>query len=444
MRTGVSGWAWRAAAVAVAVLVAAAAVTLYGSYHYAGRLLREGRHRVANLAAAVPGGPTNILLVGSDSREGLSPGQLGRIQTTVAAGQRTDTIILVHLSPARRRAVMVSIPRDLRVRIDGQTNKLNAAYALGGPSLAVKTVQQVTGVPINHYVELDFAGFLKVVDALGGVRLCNPTGRRWDDSFANLHMAAHSCQLMDGIHALAYVRARHVDSDFGRIGRQQAFIRAVMGKLTSAGNLVNLPKMLSIANAMGPHVHSDSTLTTGGALALARRVGSMSASSVDLRVYPSSDPGPACTGCPDYVVARPEAAILMTAIARDAPVLPPVGLPSGGAGLEGAPVQVLNGGGRAGAARWAAAAVRADGLTVVGTGDAPAPRGTRSTLAYPPALATQAQLLRFLLDPQVRLVPGGPPGQLVLIVGSAYQPPAPAGAPSARSTSPSSSESLSW
>ena len=432
MRMGVSGrgwgWAWRAALAVVLVVAAAAAVALYGSYHYAGRLLREGRHPVANLAAAVPGAPTNILLVGSDSREGLSAGQLGRIQTTVVAGQRTDTIILVHLSPVRRKAVMVSIPRDLRVRVDGQTNKLNTAYALGGPSLAVKTVQQLTGVPINHYVELDFAGFLHVVDALGGVRLCNPTGRRWDDSFANLHLAAHSCQLMDGIHALGYVRARHLDSDFGRIGRQQAFIRAVMGKLTSAGNLVNLPRLLSVANVMAAHVQSDSTLTTSGALALARRMGSLSSTSVDLRVYPSSDPGPACAGCPDYVVARQEAAILMRAIARDDQVLPPVGLPGAGASLAGTPVQVLNGGGRPGAARRAAAGLRVGGLVVVAIGDAPAPTGVRSTLAYPPALAGQAQLLRLLLGPQVQLLAGGPPGRLVLTVGSAYQPPAAAGA----------------
>ncbi|HEU4398279.1 MAG TPA: LCP family protein, partial [Actinomycetota bacterium] len=218
------------------LIVVLASTGAFLGYRYADRLVGKGKHRVGNLIPIASGAPVNILLVGSDSRDGLSKRELGRIQTRQVDGRRTDTIIVVHISPRRQKAVMVSLPRDLRADVGGQTNRINAAFSLGGPDLLVKTVQEVTGLPIHHYAEIDFAGFLKVVDAVGGVRLCNRTNRTLDDNFANLHMPP-GCQHMNGIQALAFVRARHIDSDFGRIGRQQEFLRAVMDKVASKGNL---------------------------------------------------------------------------------------------------------------------------------------------------------------------------------------------------------------
>jgi LCP family protein required for cell wall assembly len=283
---------------------------------------------VANLTPVGSGQPMNILLVGSDSRAGLSRRQLGRIQTDQVAGSRTDTIMLLHVSPRRDKVVLVSLPRDLRTRINGHTDKINAAYALGGPDLLVKTVEETTGLPVNHYVEIDFAGFLKVVDALGGITLCNRTGHRLDDSYANLHMAP-GCQEMNGVEALAFVRARHVDSDFGRIGRQQEFMRALVARLERKGNLVNLPKLLHIADLATDHVKTDRTLSTATAIGLARRLGRLDPASLDMRVYPSVAVPPRCAGCPAFVDPLPEARILMRALARDATKLPPVGLPGG-------------------------------------------------------------------------------------------------------------------
>jgi LCP family protein required for cell wall assembly len=402
-----------------AVVVAAVGVAL--GYRYTSHLLLKGKRPVAGLTSVPPGGPENVLLVGSDSRAGLSQSQLNRIQTTGVQGQRTDTIILIHLSPGQRKAVMVSIPRDLKVTINGHTDKINSAYALGGPSLTVKTVQQLTGVPINHYVEVDFAGFLKVVDAVGGVRLCNPTSHDWNDQEANLHMKANTCANMDGVHALAYVRARHIDSDFGRIGRQQAFLRALMGKISAGGNLINLPKLVKIANIVSDHVHSDQGLSTGEALSLLRRIGRMSSSDVDMRLYPSYDPGPQCRGCADFVLAAPEAAILMNAIARNDRTLPPVGLPDGrGVTLRGVPIEVRNGSGVAGAARRTAAALRQLGFEAASDGNA---ASGPTTVAYPARLAEQARLLASLLGPDVRLVQRGAGSQLVLTLGKGFKPP---------------------
>ena len=107
------------------------------------------------------------------------------------AGRRTDTIIVLHVSPDRAKPVLVSLPRDLRSTVKGRTSKINAAYAFGGPDLLVKTVAEATGLPIHHYAEIDFAGFLKVVDAVGGVTLCNRTDRTLDDHRARRRRQGH-------------------------------------------------------------------------------------------------------------------------------------------------------------------------------------------------------------------------------------------------------------
>jgi LCP family protein required for cell wall assembly len=405
---------------ALVLVVAMAATGALVGYRYADRLVGKGKQRVANLIPAAAGTPVNILVVGSDSRAGLSKRELGKIQTTQVDGGRTDTIIVVHVSPRRKKAVMVSIPRDLRVTINGQTNKINAAYSLGGPDLLVKTVQEATGLPIHHYVEIDFAGFLKVVDALGGVRLCNRTNRTLDDNYANLHMPP-GCQQMNGIQALAFVRARHIDSDFGRIQRQQEFIRAVMDKVASGGNLVNLPKLLHIANIAADHVKTDDTLKTGEAIGLARRLRKLDQANVDMRVYPSEAVPPRCAGCAAFVEPLPEAAVLMKALERDAAPLPPVGVPGGkGVSLSSVRVTVLNGGGQQGAAARAAADLQRLGVQVAGTGNAPKPTGAASTLAYPPALEEQAKLLQSLLGNGVELDRSDAARGLVLTVGTSF------------------------
>jgi LCP family protein required for cell wall assembly len=411
----------RTLVIGVALVVAMAGAGALFGYRYADRLVGKGQRRVANLTPVGSGRPMNILLVGSDSRAGLSRRELGKIQTVAVAGRRTDTIIVLHVSPAREKAVMVSLPRDLRVSVNGQTNKLNAAFAFGGPDLLVKTVQQTTGLPIHHYAEIDFAGFLKVVDAVGGVRLCNRSKRRLDDDYANLHMPP-GCQEMNGIKALAFVRARHVDSDFGRIGRQQEFLRAVMDKVASTGNLVNLPKLFGIADIASDHLQTDDTLRTGEAIGLARRLRRLDPAGVDMRVYPSVANPPRCAGCAAFVDPLPEAAILMRALAGDAARLPPVGLPGGkGVSLASTPVTVLNGGGVQGAASRAAADLRRLGVRVVGTGNAATPTGPASTLAWPPALEQQARLLGAVLGSQVKLVKADRGATLVLTVGSGFK-----------------------
>jgi LCP family protein required for cell wall assembly len=411
----------RTLAVVLALVVVLAGAGAVVAYRYADRLVAKGKRPVAGLRPVAAGKAMNILLVGSDSRAGLSRRQLGRIQTVAVPGRRTDTIMILHVSPARDKVVMVSIPRDLRATIDGRTSKINAAFAYGGPDLLVKTVEQTTGLAINHYAEIDFAGFLEVVDALGGVTLCNRSGHRLDDPYANLHMAP-GCQKMNGVQALAFVRARHVDSDFGRIGRQQEFMRAVLAELERRGNLLNLPKLLHVADIATDHIETDRSLGTGTAIGLARRLRKLDPGSIDMRVYPSVASPPRCAGCAAFVDPLPEAAILMRALGRDAAALPPVGLPGGkGVSLATTPVTVLNGSGAQGAAARAAADLRRLGVRVVGTGNAAKPTGGASTLAYPPSMAPQARLLGDVLDGKAKLVKAPAGATLVLTVGSGFE-----------------------
>jgi LCP family protein required for cell wall assembly len=176
------------------------------------------------------GGGTNWLLVGSDSREDLSPEQQAALATGGDTGSgRTDTILLVHIPGpfSGGHATMVSIPRDSYVDIPGHgMDKINAAFAVGGPSLLAQTVEQDTGLRLDHYAEIGFAGFGDVVDALGGVQVC-PTDPI-NDPLAGINLPAR-CQDLDGPSALGYVRTRATPrADLDRMIHQREFMSALL------------------------------------------------------------------------------------------------------------------------------------------------------------------------------------------------------------------------
>jgi LCP family protein required for cell wall assembly len=194
------------------------------------------------------GSGQNWLIVGSDSREGLSDEQIKDLRLGKIGGRRTDTIILLH-RPASGKPTLVSLPRDSYVPIPGQgRNKLNAAYAFGGPALLVQTVEQVTGLRVDHYAEVGFGGFVGMTDAVGGVELC--PSRRIRDRKSGLRVQK-GCQEMDGPTALAYVRARYFDpkGDLGRVERQQEFLGAVFDEATSPATLLNPFRIVRLGDA---------------------------------------------------------------------------------------------------------------------------------------------------------------------------------------------------
>jgi len=190
---------------------------------------------------------TTYLLVGSDSREGLSAQQRRQLGTGNAAGRRTDTIMMLHTGSGE--STLISIPRDSLVPIPGHgTTKINAAFAYGGPRLLVRTVEQNTGVRIDHFVEIGFGGFVKAVDAVGGIEICTKT--RLDDRLANLHMAK-GCHQADGATALAYARSRHTqaDGDLGRARHQREVVAKVGAKVKSPWSVLNPFRYVGLADA---------------------------------------------------------------------------------------------------------------------------------------------------------------------------------------------------
>jgi LCP family protein required for cell wall assembly len=183
----------------------------------------------------------NWLITGSDSRQGLTAAQEKQLATgslSAAEGERSDTILLLHIPSNGGPAVLISIPRDSYVPIPGYgSSKINAAFDLGGPKLLAETVQNVTGLYINHYMGIGFGGFVSVVNAVGGVNMCLP-GPMVDPK-AGLDLKA-GCQNLDGDQALGYVRTRNFAlSDLQREEDQRLFLKALLTKMTSTGTLLN-------------------------------------------------------------------------------------------------------------------------------------------------------------------------------------------------------------
>ncbi|MET8893389.1 LCP family protein [Streptomyces albogriseolus] len=213
----------------------------------------------------------NILLIGSDSRAGAENRRYGRDPGT----ERSDTVILLHLSAGRRSATAVSVPRDLMVdvpdcrRPDGSRSapmfaQFNAAFEVGGSACTVRTVEKLTDIRVDHHVVVDFKGFKDMVDAVDGVEVC--LSEPIDDEDAHLHLPAGRVTL-DGEQALGYVRARKTlgdGSDTGRIERQQRFLGALVNKVRSNGILLNPVKLYPVLDA------ATSSLTTDPELASLR------------------------------------------------------------------------------------------------------------------------------------------------------------------------------
>ncbi|WP_291480347.1 LCP family protein, partial [Corynebacterium sp.] len=194
---------------------------------------------------------SNWLLVGSDSREGMSEedGERYAAGDLSEGGARTDSIIVVHVPAFGGKPTMVSIPRDSYVSIPGYgEGKINSAFAFGGPQLLQQTVEGATGMRMDHYMEIGFGGFGKIVDAVGGVELC--PSEPIDDPMAGLNVEA-GCQEMDGPTALGYVRTRYTSAngDLDRVERQREFLGAVVSKVGSFGTLANPFRAFPLVNA---------------------------------------------------------------------------------------------------------------------------------------------------------------------------------------------------
>jgi LCP family protein required for cell wall assembly len=230
-------------------------VLVVGLYFYLDSKLQRGTILVNYSGRPAAAAGQTWLITGSDSRQGLTRQQMRRLKTGVdISGNRSDTILLLHIPANGGPSVLISVPRDSYVPIPGYGyNKINAAFSFGGPRLLAETLQNVTGLRIDHYMGIGFGGLVKVVDAVGGVRMCLP--QPLNDPAAGLHLRK-GCQTLDGAQALGFMRTRHLftSQDLQREQNQRLFIRALLTKMTSPGTLLNpfaiLPAALGSAGSL--------------------------------------------------------------------------------------------------------------------------------------------------------------------------------------------------
>jgi LCP family protein required for cell wall assembly len=254
-----SGWRrWlrpRRVAAVLAVLLSVAIIGSIATYFYLDSMLVRKNVLVDYSGRPTAGSGTNWLVTGSDSRQGLTRREERRFATGRGIdGMRSDTIMLLHLPANGNRPVLISLPRDSYVPIPGHGyDKINAAYAFGGPRLLAQTVQNVTGLRIDHYMSIGFGGFVRVVNAVGGVRVCLKAPLV--DPRAGLHLHK-GCQVLSGGEALGFVRTRYTfaTADLQRIQNQRIFLRALLRKLTSTGVIANpfsaLPAASGVAGSL--------------------------------------------------------------------------------------------------------------------------------------------------------------------------------------------------
>lgn len=411
----------------VAVLSALVAIGAVGAVVYI-RYVSGGLNRtdVEGLVSVVGEDPVNVVVLGSDSREGLTPEEQAAHGTTEdVGGKRSDTLILVHMDARREKAVLVHFPRDLRVEIPGRgMDKINTAYNVGGPSLVVETVKRFTGLPIHHYVEVNFVGFREVVDALGGVRMC--VDRPLVDSLSRLNIRKAGCSTFDGKRALAFVRARNVVGDaipdFSRIARQQQFIRALLNNLLRVGTLVNPGVARSVAENITTDAELSATdlLDLGNGLRSLAATGPSGATGVDFRTVPSA---PQEIGGGAYVVADEAKTRRLFDRLRLGQPLGSIGAVQVGTAPSPATIKVvvLDAGGGERAEQVGAGLDRA-GFVVLGVKDAPASL-RRSEILFRAGRESRAGIVKaFFPDLNTRSARGGVLGgaAVAVVVGDDF------------------------
>ncbi|MFJ9467199.1 LCP family protein [Streptomyces caniferus] len=244
----------------------------------------------------VDDGSMDILVMGSDSRAGKN-GEYGKDE----GGARSDTAMIVHVYKGRKKASVVSVPRDTMIKRPDCTTKdgkdapgaqramFNTAFEVGGPACAVKTVESISGVRMDHFVEVDFTGFKKLIDALGGVDVT--TKKAIDDNNSHLHLPAGE-HTLNGEQSLGLVRTRHGvpggdGSDLGRIQLQQTFIKALMNQVKNVGVLTNPTKLYDIADTATKAITTDTDLNSVSELTgLAKSLGNIGSDNIDMVTMP--------------------------------------------------------------------------------------------------------------------------------------------------------------
>jgi LCP family protein required for cell wall assembly len=251
---GQPGRRGRRIALIIGVVILLIIVAVGGTYFW----LNGKLNRTVSLpAATVTSAGTNWLIAGSDQRTGISRSERAQLHLGADGADASDSLMLLHMGTGK--PVLISIPRDSYVTIPGHgQNKINAALAIGGPTLLVATVESVTGLKIDHYMGIGFGGLADVVNTVGGVRICVKTAIQ-PDSFSGFKGMAAGCHNLSGTQAIAFVRDRHsfATSDLQRIQDQRAFLSALLSKATSPGVYLNPFTALPFASTAASSIAVD-------------------------------------------------------------------------------------------------------------------------------------------------------------------------------------------
>ncbi|MFJ2609690.1 LCP family protein [Streptomyces sp. NPDC091279] len=380
----------------------------------------------------------NVLLVGTDGRDRISERERQEYRLGGAPCHCTDTIMMVHISADRERASVVSLPRDSYAMTPAHTDettgqrhkghplKINAAYAEGGPNLTVRTVEDMTHVKIDHYLEVDFTSFMRTVDVLGGVRIC--TSEPLKDSYTGLDLPAGTHTLGGG-QALQYVRSRHVDgaSDLGRMKRQQRFLAALIERATSSGVLLNPLKFRDVTRAVLGSVRADQGFGTDQLLDLGRAMRNFSPSSSEFTTVPIGQMAYEVKGIGSTLKwDTAKADKLFQALREDRPLAvhrPPSKVTTVEVAPRDIQVQVENGTGTKGVGKRLDAELAATGFRTTGAPtDAPGRPVERTVVSYDPRWDRSAKSLAAALPgSELRQVTGLGP-TLKVTAGSDARP----------------------
>lgn len=322
-------------------------------------------------------GELTFLVVGSDTRAGLDDldnfGQAG--------GARGDVVMLVRVDSSGS-AQMLSIPRDLRVEIPGHgTNKINAAYAFGGPSLMVETIKTSLNVSVNHYVEVDFVGFQAIIDEVGGIEMSFPYAAR--DAKSGLDVDAGD-QVLNGEQALAFARSRMYEemqngswvsvdaNDIGRTQRQQAVMKSLVSRLKSPSSVAEAG---DIASAVSQHMTIDANLADASPASLLWDFRSIITGSIDGATLPTYTES--IGGSSFQIAQQPEADTMLANFRSGRP------LTDQASAEQPLQLRVLNGNGTSGAAGEMSQRLEALGFQVAGIGNADSSAYQQTTVIVP-------------------------------------------------------------
>lgn len=440
------------------VLLLVLAVGLFGLVRYYDGQIDRVEVAALGQGADVDGGDTNYLLVGNDSRRGFTEQELQETSTEAKEGNEgslTDTIVLIHV-PAGGAPALVSFPRDAWVEIAGRgRGRINSAYAAGesereggGPDRLVQTVSTLSGLSIDHYLEVGLVAFLRITDALGGVEvnLCAPQ----QEIQSGIDLAAGEQQI-GGVQALAFVRQRSglPRGDLDRVARQQYFLGSVARQTLSAGTLLRPWRVLGLLDAGTSSIVADEDLSVSDLARLGLQLRGVGGGGVPFLTVPVADPNANRGGASVVLLDEPAlpgffAGLSPSTPADDAPN--DLTVPASAIRLE-----VRNGTTRAGLAAQAAEDLRGIGFTVQGVGTAEGAELEQSVVLHGTDRADSARTVAGAVPgAQVRQDDGLGASGLVLVLGSEYlgtravqvgpppaAPPAPApGAPAPGAPAP--------